>query len=240
MPQAQIIPHIFLLCIDSTYSTAFQEASIEHELGSTPQVSILHYELTGVPSTIQFDTIVSPANSYGQLDGGFDDAISLAFSPSDDYMALTRVAQARLYQEWRGYAPPGTCTIVRIPDGFRQRSMNVWGTKFLALCPTMRVPMDVRWDREIVYNAVWSLLCAIDKHNRVASGDKITSILMTPLATGAGLVSAERWAGQAVLALKHFREAVENPGKWSAMDWPEIDEVGDDIEDTWNDEDTYA
>ncbi|KAJ4172681.1 hypothetical protein NW754_002884 [Fusarium falciforme] len=99
----------------------------------------------------------------------------------------------------------------------------------------MRVPMDVRWDREIVYDAVWSLLCAIDKHNRTASeNDKISRILMTPMATGTGLVTPERWAEQTVLAMKHFREAVENPQKWSAMEWPDIFEVGDDIEDTWN------
>lgn len=150
-------------------------------------------------------------------------------------MALTRAAQEQLYDEWRGFAPPGTCTIVRIPEAFHQRSMNVWGTKFLALCPTMRVPMDVRWDREIVYDAVWSLLCAIDKHNRTASeNDKILRILMTPMATGTGLVTPERWAEQTVLAMKHFREAVEKPQKWSAMEWSDIFEVGDDIEDTWN------
>ncbi|WAO96623.1 Zn(2)-C6 fungal-type domain-containing protein [Fusarium falciforme] len=235
MSRAQSIPHIYLLCLDQQCSIAFQEASQQLELGSPTQVSILNCELTGVPSTVQFDTIVSPANSYGQLDGGFDDAISLAFSPGDDYMALTRAAQEQLYDEWRGFAPPGTCTIVRIPEAFRQRSMNVWGTKFLALCPTMRVPMDVRWDREIVYDAVWSLLCAIDKHNRTASeNDKISRILMTPMATGTGLVTPERWAEQTVLAMKHFREAVENPQKWSAMEWPDIFEVGDDIEDTWN------
>ncbi|RSM01549.1 hypothetical protein CEP52_008459 [Fusarium oligoseptatum] len=215
MSQAQIIPHIYLLCLDQQCSIAFQEASRQLDLGSITQVSILNCELTGMAV--------------------FDDAISLAFSPGDDYMALTRAAQEQLYDEWRGFAPPGTCTIVRIPEAFHQRSMNVWGTKFLALCPTMRVPMDVRWDREIVYDVVWSLLCAIDKHNRAASdNDKISRILMTPMATGTGLVTPERWAEQTVLAMKHFREAVEKPQKWSAMEWADIFEVGDDIEDTWN------
>ncbi|KAK5991942.1 hypothetical protein PT974_05335 [Cladobotryum mycophilum] len=176
------------------------------------------------PPAVQFDAIVSPANSYGRLDGGFDDAISRALSPRDDYLALTRVAQQRLYDEWRGFAPPGTCTLVRVPPDFQARSKNVWGTKYLALCPTMRIPQEVTWDREVVYECIWSLLCAVDKHNRsvhAGSGDateEIRSLLMVPMGTSVGQISAEKWASQTALALKHYIDAVENPTKWSALE----------------------
>ncbi|KAF5006552.1 hypothetical protein FDECE_7078 [Fusarium decemcellulare] len=235
MSTAQAIPRIHLLCMYALFGEAFEKAIGEHapELKSTLQVSIHHSSLFELSSSIKFDVVVSPANSYGQLDGGFDDAISRAFSPTKDYPALTKVAQEKLYDEWRGFAPPGTCTMVRIPDDFVLKSKNVWGTKYLALCPTMRLPMDVRWDREIVYDTIWSLLCAIDKHNRTVANDKISSILMTPMATGTGFVSPERWAKQTVLALKHFSEALNKPNKWGSMGWSEILDVGREVEETW-------
>ncbi|KAF2190656.1 macro domain-like protein [Zopfia rhizophila CBS 207.26] len=233
------VPHIHLLCVEERFSDAFERALAKYNLPFSGSVTIHKCALSFLPSSVQFDTIVSPANSYGRLDGAFDDAISRAFSPEDDYLALTHVAQALLYKEWRGFAPPGTCTLLRMPDGFQEHSKNVWGTKYLALCPTMRVPQEVKWDREVVYECIWSLLCAIDKHNQLvqdgkgASDVKIQSLLMTPLATGCGRVSAERWASQAVLAIKHFVEATENQDKWSALEWADILDDWKSVQDTW-------
>lgn len=231
---ASYLPHFHLLCIADEFSVAFNEALIAHGVSSAIIVNIHDYALSTLPSSVRFDLVVSPANSYGLLDGGFDDAISRAFSPREDYFALTRLTQSKLYEEYRGFAPPGTCTLIPIPDDFHKRSKNVWGTKHLALCPTMRLPQDVRWDKEVVYEAVWTLLCAVDKHNRGARDDeKIRSLLMSPLATGTGFVSAQKWANQAVLAIKHFIEAVEKPAKWSALGWPDIRGTTKEVEQTW-------
>jgi hypothetical protein len=102
---------------------------------------------------------------------------------------------------------------------------NDWECRYLALCPTMKMPQKVVWDREVVYECVWALLAVVDKHNMKAKGKKgndrgekeITSFLMTPLATGYGGWSPQRWAAQTVLAIKHFVEAVENEDKWKVM-----------------------
>lgn len=99
----------------------------------------------------------------------------------------------------------------------------------------MRIPQDVRLDKEIVYKVIWSLLCAIEKYNRESpEEEKIRSLLMTPIATGTGYVSAKRWARQAVLALKHFVEASENPDEWANLGWPQILESAREVEETWN------
>jgi O-acetyl-ADP-ribose deacetylase (regulator of RNase III) len=105
----------------------------------------------------------------------------------------------------------------------------------------MRVPDDARWDREIVYECVWSLLCAVDNHNRTvrAAGDdreEIRSILMTPLGTGIGRITPERWASQAVLALKHFHDACANPEKWSKIGWTDAEYYSDEVEKTWKED----
>ncbi|PWY79181.1 macro domain-like protein [Aspergillus heteromorphus CBS 117.55] len=236
------IPHIHLLSMDPTFGTTLQahlppSSPISTTSPPFPTITIHPCALSSLPPTTTVTAIVSPANSHGRLDGGFDDAISRFFSPKDDYMALTRHAQAHLYRTWRGYLPPGHCDLIPIPGDFAARSKNTFGTKFLALCPTMRVPRDARWDREIVYNCVWSLLCAVERHNRVAGdGERIESLLMTPLATGCGGVSEERWARQFVLAIRHFElagGAGEGDGGWEGLDLVQASEVAREVEETW-------
>lgn len=226
------LPEIHLLCVEDKHVAAFQEAA--SALSYPSPITTHNCALSFLPSSVKFDAIVSPANSYGLLDGGFDDAISRAFSPRDGYVELTRVAQRKVYDEWRGFAPPGTCTLVRMPTEFEARSRNIWGTKYLALCPTMKIPQEVTWDREVVYEVIWSLLCALDKHNRSApEGEKIRSILMTPMATGYGRVSPQKWAAQTVLAIRHFCDSVNNPHAWSTLNWTDVDKTVTEVEDTW-------
>lgn len=150
----------------------------------------------------------------------FDYFLSEFLSP-DDLLAPTRLAQATLYEHWKGYAPPGSCTLVPLDSSVCEN--NSHGCAFIALCPTMRIPEDVVWNREIVYNCVWSLLIALEQHNRVVelSGDgtSIRRILMTGLATGVGNVSPQRCAQQMALAVRDFIDASQNAGKWRCMEW---------------------
>ncbi|KAJ5184074.1 hypothetical protein N7492_001690 [Penicillium capsulatum] len=225
------IPEIILLCQDADFITAFQTAQEEHWPGLPSKLTItpIHSRLNRLDPSVTFDLIVSPANSYGRLDGGFDDAISLAFSPCDDYGALMRAVQLNLYEKWRGFAPPGTCTLVPFPAPLEQNPRHC---AWVAICPTMREPMDVVWDREVVYESIWSLLCQVEGHNRV-SEEKINRLLMAPMAAGIGKVSKERWSAQMVLAMKHFVDAVERPERWSRMQWHEIMKDCDEVATTW-------
>lgn len=196
------------------------------------QTTITHHDcsLKNLPANIAFNAIVSPANSYARLDGAFDDALARAYGPKDDYGWITRKAQAVIYREYRGYVPPGTCTIMRLDHDKPgdAKAKNPWKTEYLLLCPTMRTPQDVSWDREVVYECIWSLLCAVDRHNRaVREGQagvetEIKSLLMTPLATGAGNVPEKRWAEQCVLAMKHWVDSVDHPEIWAQAGWKDV------------------
>lgn len=261
------IPTINLLCMETKYITAFNNALNTHwrsfhdnnNNNSTPklQINIIDTSLRNVPTTTKFDLVVSPANSYGLLDGAFDDAISRVFCANRGlpYETLTHAAQDVLYEKWRGFAPPGSCTLVRFPgsmlktggeEGAREEGDNPWGCKWVGICPTMRLPGKVEWDREIVYECVWSLLCEVEGWNRRyeqqkqgsgsgsgsgsrsgpgAAADRIDSLLITPLATGIGKVTKERWAAQMVMALKHFVDAIERPERWGRLTWMELDEA---------------
>lgn len=229
------IPEVLLLCMDKDFITAFNTALKKtwpsHD-NSKVKIKPVNERLNSLPTETTFDLVVSPANSYGRLDGAFDHAISATFSPRDDYHALTRAAQEVLYEKWRGFAPPGSCTLVPFPTELRK---NGYGCSWVAICPTMREPSNANWDREVVYECVWSLLCQIEGLNRTLGqgGDKIERILMTPLAVGVGKVSAERWATQTVLAFKHFVDAVERPKRWGALQWNDIEKDCAEVEKTW-------
>jgi O-acetyl-ADP-ribose deacetylase (regulator of RNase III) len=230
------IPEINLLCMQDKYIPAFNKALSTQWKGfeKNPKIKIkvLNSSLRDVPPETKFQLVVSPANSYGRLDGAFDDAISRSFcQPHHPYNTLTDAAQKVLYERWRGYAPPGSCTLVPFPKDLE--GTNAWGCKWVAICPTMRFPYAASWDREVVYECVWSLLNELERWNRTKSDDRIDSILITPLATGVGAVSPERWAAQFVLAMKHFVDALERPERWGNLNWDHIDDDATEVEKTW-------
>ena len=78
-----------------------------------------------------FDCFVSPANSFGLMDGGIDAEITSFFGA-----ALEERVQEEIWRLYRGEQPVGTCLLV--PTGHER-------CPWLAHCPTMRVPMDVAW-----------------------------------------------------------------------------------------------
>jgi hypothetical protein len=135
--------------------------------------------------------------------------------------APTALIQATLYKQWKGFAPPGTCTIVHLKGSSFEN--NSHGCAHIAFCPTMRCPEPVTWNRELVYNLMWSILVSVEQHNtavtKIGTGEKIRKVLMTGLATGYGEISSAKCAQQMALAVKHFLEASAHSDKWSSMTW---------------------
>ncbi|KAI6039749.1 macro domain-like protein [Pisolithus marmoratus] len=158
---------------------------------------------------VTFDCIVSPANSYGIMDGGFDFYLSMAFSPRKDAYALTRLVQAAIKDRYYGFAPPGSCILV---PGL---SPNDFSCKVIAVCPTMRYPEELQWHKDIVYNTMWSLLVQLETWNGKVEDEekKIKKVLMTGLGTGVGKISPAVCARQMALAVKHFLYARSEQGK---------------------------
>ena len=143
----------------------------------------------------------------------YDMALSRYFSADggDDIYALTRTAQKAIQARWRGYAPPGTATVTALPSGIH----NPVGATTLAVVPTMCRPEDVRWHRDLVYNAMWALLCDLERWNAENPEKRIRRVLMTGLATGTGGVRAQVAARQMVMAIKHFARGIPQQAKWS-------------------------
>lgn len=147
----------------------------------------------------RYDCMVSAANSFGLMDGGVDLAIIQFFG-----LELMDAVQERILREYRGEQPVGTSFIIE--TGHPEHP-------FLAHTPTMRVPMPItRTDN--VYQAMWAMLLAVDRHNAAGSATPIRTIACPGLGTATGRVPFDEAARQMSCAYRHFL----TPPK--AITWP--------------------
>ena len=92
------------------------------------------------------DCYVSPANSYGLMDGGYDKALTMLFG-----VELQRRVQDYIISNLYGEQQVGSSIIVDIP-GEKKKLIHT---------PTMRVPSRIK-DPEVVYTSMRStLICAL-------------------------------------------------------------------------------
>ena len=133
------------------------------------------------------DAMVSPANSFGIMDGGLDLAIR-------DHLGVStqKSVQEAILEHHHGELPIGAAVIVE--TGHKR-----W--PFLVAAPTMRIPENVSNTTNacVAFRAV---LLAVRKHNENANGPKIHSLLCPGLGTGIGGLEATRCAVQMRMAYK--------------------------------------
>lgn len=140
-----------------------------------------------------FDCIVSPANSFGLMDGGIDAAITNFFGAQ-----LMYNVQKRILEEFCGEQPVGTSIIVETkhPE-----------FPYLAHTPTMRAPMDIK-HTDNVYLAMWAMLLSVYRFN--SQTQHIKTIVCPGLGTGTGHVHPMEAARQMALAYLHFVNPPKN------------------------------
>ena len=98
-----------------------------------------------------YECMVSPANSFGLMDGGIDLAIRNYFG-----MRVQYNVRKKIMKEYYGEQPVGTSIIVFTENEFHP---------FLAHTPTMRVPRDIS-KTDNVYNAFFAMLTAVSYYNK--------------------------------------------------------------------------
>lgn len=135
-----------------------------------------------------YDCLVSPANSFGIMDGGIDAVITRFFGQQ----LMDRV-QEHILRDYRGEQPVGTSFII---------ATNHVRHPYLAHTPTMRYPMSLL-RTDAVYTAMWAMLNTVANFNRTAS-KPINTIACPGLGTGTGAVPALEGARQMALAYKNF------------------------------------
>lgn len=160
----------------------------EDKFESFPEVHIICSSF----EHINFDCIVSPANSFGLMDGGMDAAITRYFGKQ----MMNRV-QSHIISKYAGEQPIGTCEIVRAtPD-------NVNPIKYVAHAPTMIVPLHIA-NTTNVYMAMKSILLSVQEHNNT-NETKINNLLCCGLGTGVGHVPYDKAAYDMAKAYRNFK-----------------------------------
>lgn len=127
------------------------------------------------------DALVSPANSFGIMDGGLDLAIrdQLGF-------AVERKVQELIDEKYHGELPVGSAEVVETDDA-------QW--RYLIVAPTMRVPEPIPFTIN-AYLAFRAVLLAAKNHNRGLGRPEIDSLVCCGLGTGVGQVGANKCAMQ--------------------------------------------
>jgi O-acetyl-ADP-ribose deacetylase (regulator of RNase III) len=133
------------------------------------------------------DAIVSPANSFGIMDGGLDLAIRDALG-----VEVQGKVQDVIINKYHGELPVGAAEIVETRDAR-------W--PYLVAAPTMRIPEPVAFTFN-AYLAFRAILIAIKNFNRDAEKRRIDSVVCSGLGTGIGGMSSEKCARQMRLAYK--------------------------------------
>lgn len=149
-------------------------------------------------SNSSINCIVSPANSFGLMDGGLDFFINRYLFPVND-KEISYYVKQRILDEFSGEQPVGTSILVP--------AKSVDNRVFLlAHTPTMRVPTDVS-NTENAYLAFKALLNVIYNFNKNTKGRfKIMNVACSSFCTGAGYMPADKAAKQMKLAYTHFME----------------------------------
>jgi len=125
--------------------------------------------------------MVSPANSFGIMDGGLDKAIrdQLGFK-------VQQAAQRMIVERYHGEMPVGTAELVDTGDDRWPR---------LVVAPTMRVPESVAQTLN-AYLAFRAIVLACKRAN-------VASLVCCGLGTGIGAMQPQRAAVQMRMALLH-------------------------------------
>jgi O-acetyl-ADP-ribose deacetylase (regulator of RNase III) len=136
------------------------------------------------------DAMVSPANSFGIMDGGIDLAIREALG-----LSVQRKLQEQIVANHHGELPVGCAEIVATDHA-------KW--PWLVAVPTMRVPESVA-NTLNAYLAFRAALLACAKHG------SIKSMVCCGLATGIGRMEPTRCAAQMRIAYKHALDPARIP-----------------------------
>lgn len=145
----------------------------------------------------EFDCLVSPANSFGIMDGGVDKNI-IDFFGND----LQSDVHNYILKNFAGEQPIGTCFLIET---------HHTNHPFLAHTPTMRVPGNIQ-NTDNIYKAMKAMLLSVCLYNQ-SSKNKIKSVACPGLGTLTGEVVPTFAVEQMALAYEH----ILNPPK--KIDW---------------------
>jgi len=131
------------------------------------------------------DAIISPANSFGYMRGGFDQYLLDRFNK--DGIDIQSAVQSRINTEFYGELPVGQATIVEACDD---------KVPYIIVSPTMRVPCDISRTVNVYLAYRAAFITAIE--------NELHTVLTPALGCGIGKVSIESFKKQLATALSEI------------------------------------
>jgi O-acetyl-ADP-ribose deacetylase (regulator of RNase III) len=142
------------------------------------------------------DAMVSPANSFGIMDGGLDVAIRNALGGQ-----IESAVQHVILERYHGEMHVGAAEVI-------ETAHPRW--PHLVVAPTMRVPESVA-NTLNAYVAFRAVLLAVREYNRRAGSTPIDTLLVPGLGTGIGAMDARRCAAQMRMAFDQVSKPARIP-----------------------------
>jgi len=186
--------------------------SIGQDISDKVEISLHHGYLDSIELGSDSRTaIVSPANSLGTMNGGFDRGIIDLFlnNADDDDRKIEFENYLRARMNSNGYAPVRSSTLVSM-DEFRYKedtlAWKLLKLQYLIVCPTMRVPCVLYLKKieqvRFVFDCVWTTLNALEKCNRSEEElEHINTLIIPGIGTGCGELNIQLVAKSIVGAI---------------------------------------
>lgn len=158
-----------------------------------------------VAAGIQHDALITPGNSYGDMTGGFDQAVVNVLGSYVQDLVHRRIAQA-----YFGELNVGQADLVPLSPSYPFKN--------LVYAPTMRVPMKLHWNSDVPYLSLLASFQAIRSYNRQLDDMLVTlrpehgylhpieSVLFTLHGHGVGQLPVERIIEQTVAAINQIEK----------------------------------
>lgn len=154
-----------------------------------PNIEIVHNDLYSFLASTKVDCLVSPANSYGLMDGGYDYAITTWYG-SD----LMNKVQEYIINELYGEQTIGTAICIQTDSS----------PQYLIHSPAMRTP-EIIYDYRVIYNCMRNTLIQAMKHD-------IKSIVVPAWGGGCGRVEPNIIANMMLCA---YNQLLNTPSELS-------------------------
>lgn len=158
---------------------------------------------------LEVDIYVSPANSFGWMDGGIDDVYRDMFPGVQEYVMNQIRQNSHLTTVYdRRVLPIGSALLIdleQIPESARKMEPK-YRNKKLICAPTMERPHNIEFSPENVYYAMYAIL-KLGKEIINNPANKLPLTVAIPgLGTGVGGLSSETSVNQIMRALVDFSQ----------------------------------
>lgn len=172
--------------------------SFKKQFQDVPEFQVRLCDVVELIRSGEIDIIISPANSFGFMDGGIDEIYMEQFNGIQE-VVINKIDSYNVKDKYlRTYLPVGSSTLVPTNDK---------DCPYLLSTPTMRIPQTIR-NTDNVYYAFSSILHSTRNINDIFKNKDKVTIAVPGLGTGVGKITSDECASDMKRAFMDFNNGV--------------------------------